>query len=35
MFDSLYGYNTRTSQISITLDKMFPVLPSAGIVFER
>jgi hypothetical protein len=35
VFDSLNGYNTKTGVISITLDKMFPILPSAGIVFER
>lgn len=34
-FDSYNGYNARTAQASITLDKMFPILPSAGIVFER
>jgi len=32
--DSFNGYNTRTAQASVTLDKMFPVLPSAGIVIE-
>ena len=35
VFDSLNGYNTKTGVISVTLDKMFPILPSAGIVFER
>jgi hypothetical protein len=35
VFDSLNGYNTKTGLISITTDKMFPILPSAGIVFER
>jgi len=35
VFDSLNGYNTKTGQISITTDKLFPILPSAGIVFER
>lgn len=35
VFDSLNGYNTKTGQISITTDKMFPILPSAGVVFER
>ena len=35
LFDSLNGYNTKNGQISITLDKMFPILPSVGIVFER
>lgn len=35
LFDSFDGYNSRTGQASITLDKMFPILPSAGLVFER
>ena len=35
VFDSLNGYNTKTGVISVTLDKMFPFLPSAGIVLER
>jgi hypothetical protein len=35
IFDSFDGYNSRTFQSSLTLDTMFPVLPSAGIVFER
>jgi hypothetical protein len=34
-FDSYNGYNSRTGAASISLDKMFPILPSAGIVFER
>jgi hypothetical protein len=33
-FDSLNSYNTKTGQIGITLDRLFPILPSAGIVFE-
>jgi hypothetical protein len=35
LFDSLNGYNTRTGQANLTIDTMFPVLPSAGIVFEK
>jgi hypothetical protein len=35
IFDSFDGYNTRTFQSFLTLDTMFPILPSAGIVFER
>jgi hypothetical protein len=35
LFDSLNGYNTKNGQISITLDTMFPILPSVGVVFER
>ena len=34
-FDSFNSYNTKTGQVSITVDKLFPILPSAGIVFER
>ncbi len=33
-FDSFNGYNSRTGQAFITLDKMFPVIPSAGLVLE-
>jgi hypothetical protein len=35
LFDSFNGYNSKTFQANITLDKMFPILPSAGLVFER
>jgi len=35
IFDSFDGYNTKTFQSFLTLDTMFPILPSAGIVFER
>jgi len=35
IFDSFDGYNSRTFQSFLTLDTMFPVLPSAGVVFER
>ena len=35
IFDSFNGYNTKTGQANLTLDTMFPVLPSAGVVFER
>ena len=34
-FDSFNSYNTKTGQVSVTLDRLFPILPSAGIVFER
>jgi hypothetical protein len=34
VFESLNGYNTKTGQISITLDKTFPILPSVGTVVE-
>ena len=35
IFDSFDGYNSKTFQAFLTLDTMFPILPSAGIVFER
>jgi len=35
IFDSFNGYNTKTAQANLTLDTMFPVLPSAGIVLEK
>jgi hypothetical protein len=35
LFDSFNGYNSKTDQASVTLDTMFPVLPSVGVVFER
>ena len=35
VFESFNGFNTGTRQAYITLDKMFPILPSAGMVFER
>src|SRR5208337_909289 len=35
VFDSFDGYTTSTKQAYITLDKLFPILPSAGLVFER
>ena len=34
-YDSFNGYNVTTHQASITLDKLFPILPSVGIVVER
>ena len=34
-FDSFNSFNAKTGLTSITLDKLFPILPSAGIVFER
>jgi hypothetical protein len=33
-FDSFGSYNTRTGQINVYLDRMFPILPSAGVVLE-
>ena len=33
-FDSFGSYNTRTFQINVYLDRMFPILPSAGVVLE-
>lgn len=35
LFDSFNGYTTSTHQAYITLDKMFPILPSVGMVLER
>jgi hypothetical protein len=35
IFDSFNGYNSKTAQANLTLDTMFPILPSAGIVFEK
>lgn len=35
LFDSFNGYNSATHQAFITLDKMFPILPSVGTVLER
>ena len=35
VFESFNGFNASTRQVSITLDRMFPILPSAGLVFER
>lgn len=33
-FDSFNGYNNRTGRVTLTLDRMFPVIPSAGILLE-
>ncbi|HUP05476.1 MAG TPA: TonB-dependent receptor [Bryobacteraceae bacterium] len=33
-FDSFNSFNSKTGLVSLTIDKLFPVLPSAGIVFE-
>lgn len=33
-FDSFNGYNARTGQAYVTLDRMFPVIPSAGVLLE-
>jgi hypothetical protein len=35
IFDSFDGYNSKTFQSFLTLDTMFPILPSAGVVFEK
>jgi hypothetical protein len=35
VFESFDGYTTSTKQAYITLDTMFPIIPSAGVVFER
>jgi len=35
IFASFNGYNGKTFQANLTLDKTLPVLPSAGIVFEK
>jgi hypothetical protein len=35
VFESFNGFTASTKQAYITLDKMFPILPSAGVVFER
>ena len=33
-FDSFNGYNSRTGMADVRFDRMIPILPSAGIVFE-
>jgi hypothetical protein len=35
VFESFNGFNSGNRMASITLDKMFPILPAAGLVFER
>jgi hypothetical protein len=35
VFESLDSYNNKTGQASVTVDKMFPILPSVGVVLER
>jgi hypothetical protein len=35
LFESLNSFNTKTGQAYVTVDTMFPILPSAGLVFER
>jgi hypothetical protein len=35
VFESFNGFNAGTRQANITLDRMFPILPSVGLVFER
>jgi hypothetical protein len=34
-WDSFGSYNNRTGEIRLTLDKLFPILPAAGVVIER
>ncbi len=34
-WDNLDSYNTKTGQASIVVDRMFPIIPSAGILVER
>jgi hypothetical protein len=35
IFDVMNGYNSKSGQANVQLDTLFPVLPSAGLVFER
>jgi TonB dependent receptor len=35
LFDSFNGYSASTHQAHITLDTMFPILPSAGLTLEK
>jgi len=35
VFESFNGYTASTKQAYVMLDKLFPILPSAGLVFER
>jgi hypothetical protein len=35
LFESLNGVNPETGQAYVTVDTMFPILPSAGLVYER
>ena len=35
VFESLNSYNSKTGQAFVTVDTMFPILPSAGLVFEK
>ncbi len=34
-FDSFNGYNGRTGEARLTFDRMFPVLPSVGVMLEK
>jgi hypothetical protein len=34
-YDSFNGYNTKTGLVSLSFDKLFPILPSLGMVVER
>ncbi len=34
-FGSFNSYNAKTGQASLSVDKLFPILPSIGLVFER
>jgi hypothetical protein len=33
-FDSFGGYNAKTGRATVTLDQMFPIIPSIGVVLE-
>ena len=33
-FDSFNGYNSKTGRVSLTLDRMFPIIPSVGLMLE-
>lgn len=33
-FDAFSGYNAKTGRASVTLDRMFPIIPSIGVVLE-
>jgi hypothetical protein len=35
VFESFDGFTASTRQAYLTLDKMFPILPSAGVAFEK
>jgi hypothetical protein len=33
-FDSFGGYNAKTGRATVYLDRMFPIIPSIGVVLE-